>query len=255
MTGNVSIAKQWNLESFISTTVSTITLPTSENLPIQPSITRLPECEPSSISPPETRSPPKHPPSKQRRLSMDTVSPGTGTRRARRVSIFRAGHSIVARTPRRRASCSSGWTVCWMQRRRPPPQWRVVNERHGHCLRPSSAHPPRAFHAKEPCVSLSILRRSTWTQFKYYLITSHLPQATPFSFPLAIRLSLPPPFEKLGNGSALPRLMDSVGTRGWRRRRICYAGGRGHPAEADMLKCAGDGSELAHRGCWGMCFP
>lgn len=32
----------------------------------------------------------------------------------------------------------------------------VVNERQGHCLRPSSAHPPTAFHAKGPALSLSL---------------------------------------------------------------------------------------------------
>lgn len=32
----------------------------------------------------------------------------------------------------------------------------VVNERQGHCLRPSSAHPPTAFHAKGPAPPLSL---------------------------------------------------------------------------------------------------
>lgn len=52
----------------------------------------------------------------------------------------------------------------------------VVNERHRHCLRPSSARPTDGFLCQRSC--LSILSRGTWTQFKYYLITS-LPSRTP----------------------------------------------------------------------------
>lgn len=55
---------------------------------------------------------------------------------------------------------------------RPTPTERrlVVNERHDHCLRPSSAHPTDGFLCQRSC--LSILSHGTWTQFKYYLITS-----------------------------------------------------------------------------------
>lgn len=49
----------------------------------------------------------------------------------------------------------------------------IVNERHRHCLRPSSARPTDGFLCQRSC--LSILSRGTWTQFKYYLITSLRP--------------------------------------------------------------------------------
>lgn len=50
----------------------------------------------------------------------------------------------------------------------------VVNERHRHCLRPSSARPTDGFLCQRSC--LSILSHGTWTQFKYYLITSLYPR-------------------------------------------------------------------------------
>jgi len=50
----------------------------------------------------------------------------------------------------------------------------VVNERHRYCLRPSSARPTDGFLCQRSC--LSILSRGTWTQFKYYLITSLRPE-------------------------------------------------------------------------------
>lgn len=120
-------------------------------------------------------------------------------------STYPAGYSIIATTgytgTHLHEAAIQSWLDCarWCRSRRRRDGVSSLTRGNRHCLRPSSARPTDGFLCQRSC--LSILSHGTWTQFKYYLITSLYPRR-----------------RVAETWKRLAQLMDSY-SRGWRRER------------------------------------